>query len=116
MIDNEIISYFLTELGDKVQSEINAFSELSYDERLQLAYSSIDRIIEHVNHILEKIAKEDRRELLEFLARQNNEFLAIKFAHILPIQEIIALYFANGTLKANIMQYYAEAINDLLDR
>jgi predicted house-cleaning noncanonical NTP pyrophosphatase (MazG superfamily) len=113
MLDNEIISNFLTELGDKVQSEINEFFELDHEEQLQLAYAAIDRIVEHINDILEKIDSEDGKELLEFLIRQNNEFLAIKFSHILPLSLVIALYFAKGNILKEIMQYYVESIESL---
>lgn len=115
MIDNEIVSYFLNELKDKVESEIRAFSELSYEEQLQLAYAAIDRIVEHINDILEKIDSEDGKELLEFLIRQNNEFLAIKFSHILPLQETITLYFANKSILKEVMQYYVETLNSMIE-
>jgi predicted house-cleaning noncanonical NTP pyrophosphatase (MazG superfamily) len=112
----EIISNFLNELNDKIQKEIEQFPELEYEEQLQLAYSAIDRIVEHINDILEKIDSEDKKELLEFLIKQNNEFLAIKFSHILPLSEVIALYFAKSRILKEIMQYYVEALNYMLEK
>ena len=115
MISKEIISNFLTELNDKIQKEIEEFSELEHEERLQLAYSATDHIIEHINELLEKIDLGDKRELLEFLAKQNNKFLAIKFAHVLPLSEVIALYFAKDYTLKEIMRYYVETLNSILE-
>jgi predicted house-cleaning noncanonical NTP pyrophosphatase (MazG superfamily) len=112
----EIISNFLNELNDKIQNEVKEFFELDYDEKLQRTYSAIDHIIEHINDILEKVVEEDKEELLEFLIKQNNEFLAIKFSHILPLSEVIALYFANGHILLQVMQYYVEALNYMLEK
>jgi predicted house-cleaning noncanonical NTP pyrophosphatase (MazG superfamily) len=110
----EIISNFLDELKDKVESEISSFSELSYDERLQLSYNAIDHIAEYLSETFEKIAEEDKKELLKYLIKLDNKALAIKFSHILPLSEVIALYFANGRILNSIMEYYVEALNYML--
>jgi predicted house-cleaning noncanonical NTP pyrophosphatase (MazG superfamily) len=102
---------FLTELNDKIQKEINEFFELDYEERLQLAYSAIDRIVEHINDFLEG----DKKELHEYIIKQNNKSLAIKYSHILPLSEVIALYFANGRILTEIMQYFAETLSYMLE-
>jgi predicted house-cleaning noncanonical NTP pyrophosphatase (MazG superfamily) len=112
----EIISNFLNELNDKIQNEVKEFFELDYDEKLQRTYSAIDHIIEHINDILEKVVDEDKEEVLELFIRQNNISLAIEFSHILPIQETIALYFANGHILLQVMQYYVEALNYMLEK
>ena len=116
MLEIETITNFLNELNDKIQNEVKEFFELDYDERLQLAYSAVDRIVEHINDILEKIDSEDKKELLEFLIKQNNISLAIKFSHVLTLKETIALYFANGRILNSVMEYYVEALNYMLEK
>jgi NH3-dependent NAD+ synthetase len=115
MFEYETISYFLNEFQDKIKSELNEFFELDYDERLQRTYNAIDTILEHLNEFFEKIEKEDKKELIEFLAKQNNKTLAIKFSHILPLQETIALYFADKSILVEVMNYYIESINYMLE-
>jgi hypothetical protein len=116
MLEHETITIFLKELGDKIQNEVKEYFELDYEEKLQLAYSAVDRIVEHINELLEKVVEEDKEELLEVLIKQNNISLAIEFGHILPLQEIIALYFANGHILLQVMQYYVEALSYMLEK
>jgi signal recognition particle GTPase len=116
MIELKTISNFLNELYETIEEKAKHLLNIDSETQKDLAFSAVEKIIEHIDELVKNKHIDDKKEIYKFLARKNNRELALNFAEILTISEIIALYFLRSYNLMIVMDYYCECLNYKIEK